>query len=102
VRDVAGDRGYSFSGPTINSGSSGLAHDLRIPSGWDTATRQVSGTRHAAPFAVLDTVYKIVTTLTSAGFAGPLEFPELTLDWAATNAGDSTFYSREGGGATRR
>ena len=88
---------YSFTGPTFNSGVGGT-RDLLIPSGW-SPNGQVIGTRHAAPFAVLDAIQlglaKIVDSVPSA------DFPPLTIDWGPDNPGGETFFTREAGGARR-
>jgi hypothetical protein len=95
VRDVdAQTPAYTVTGVTFSSGS-GATQDLAIQSGWDTATRQPNGTRAAAPFAILDTVYRSIQKVLSLNASA--NFPALTIDWSATNTGGETFYTRVAG-----
>jgi hypothetical protein len=90
VRDVeAAAPPYTFTDGTFNS-STGVTHDLAIPSGFNAAGTVIA-TRASAPFAVLDTVY--AGTLTVMGVAPTTNFPALNLDWAANNPGGETFFA---------
>lgn len=93
VRDAsAGAATYSYTSASVNSGASGTAFDVAIPSGWDPATRLENGPRDAAPFAVLDTVY--LATQFLLGASPNSNFAPLTIDWSSGNtATDGTFYS---------
>lgn len=83
---------YAYGSAAANSGASGAVLDVAIPSGWDPATRVVNGTRDAAPFAVLDTVYQATQFL--LGTAPTLNFAPLTIDWSPANtAVDGSHYS---------
>jgi hypothetical protein len=95
VRDLNATTGaplgdvYTYSTATFSTGAGGV-HDLQIPSGWST-TGQLLGTRHAAPFAVLDSVQQGTALVLSQ--VPDADFPELTIDWSSTNIGSQTFYS---------
>lgn len=80
---------YTFTDNSFSSGA-GVAHDLSIPSGYNT-TGNVIGVRASAPFAVLDTLY--TATQTILGVAPVANFPTLTVDWATSNPGGQTFFS---------
>jgi hypothetical protein len=80
---------YAYSDSQTFSSANGVDHDLAIPSGFST-TGAVTGTRHSAPFAILDTVYQGIQTV--LGVAPTTNFPELTMDWAANNPGGETFF----------
>lgn len=83
---------YTYTTATFNSGAGGM-HELQIPSGWNTSG-QLTGTRAAAPFAVLDTAQKGLQRVLSV--APNADFPALTFDWSPNNVGGSTFYARAG------
>lgn len=76
-----GDALYALDGATFNSGSTNSTRNLRAASGWGGTS--YTGTRAAAPFAILDTVYRakelIVTASASAVFA------QLNLFWSTQN-----------------
>jgi hypothetical protein len=86
---------YFFTDGAFNS-STGVTHDMSIPSGFNSAGT-VTGTRASAPFAVLDTVYTAVQTI--VGVAPTTNFPALLLDWATNNEGGQTFFDSGGAGA---
>jgi hypothetical protein len=83
---------YTFTDGAFNS-STGVSHDMSIPSGFNAAG-VVIGTRASAPFAALDTVYSGIQTV--LGVAPVTNFPALTLDWASNNPGGQTFFSTNG------
>lgn len=97
VRDLHPETGsvlgaiYSVVGAPFDSGS-GVARDLAIPSGWNASTQHYDSERAAAPFAILDTVYRALRTV--ADVAPSTTFPALVVDWSADNtADDGTFYT---------
>ena len=106
VRDLDADGDplgdvYSYTGPVFNSGAGSVAggpHTLDIPSGWDTAG-QLSGPRHAAPFAILRSIQFALGELVTT-FPKP-DLPPLIVDWAPTNSGGQTFFRADPGGTAR-
>jgi hypothetical protein len=72
---------YALDGSAFSSGSANSTRNLRATTGWGGTT--YTGTRAAAPFAVLDTVYRakelILTAAPSATFAA------LNLFWSTQN-----------------
>ena len=100
VRDAGnGSPAYAVVSPSVNT-AGGTTFDVNIPSGWNSATRQPNGVRLAAPFAILDTLYRSINTVTSV--APTANFPVLTIDWAESNPAGETFYDSDGGADTRR
>lgn len=79
---------YSYTGAAFNSGTGGM-HDLQIPSGW-SSTGALIGPRHAAPFAILDSVARGLALVLSVAPAA--DFPSLTIDWGPNNTGGQTFF----------
>jgi len=91
--DAANPAPYTYTdGQTFNSSGS-AAHNIDIPSGFNTAGT-VTGTRASAPFAVLDTVYQGMQLV--LGAAPTTNFPALILDWATDNPGGETFFDPNG------
>ena len=80
---------HTFTGPTFNSGA-GVTRDLQIPSGFNQVG-QVVGSRHAAPFAILDTLHQGIQRILQV--APNADFPPLTIDWGPNNEGGVTFYT---------
>ena len=66
---------YALDGSAFNSGSANSTRNLRATTGWGGTS--YTGTRAAAPFAILDTVYRakelILTAAPTATFV-PIEF----------------------------
>jgi hypothetical protein len=87
---VPGDAPYVYTDNVTFDSSAAGAHDVNIPSGFNT-TGTVTGTRASAPFAVLDTIYQGVQTI--LGAAPTTNFPTLVLDWEATNPAGETFFT---------
>jgi hypothetical protein len=81
---------YSFDSPSFDSQEVGATQDVRIPAGFDPATRQAVGPRSAAPFAILDTVYTGISTVLAV--APATVFPTLELEWSPANRRGSTGY----------
>jgi hypothetical protein len=79
---------YAFTDAAFSS-AAGVAHNLSIPSGYNTSG-SVTGTRASAPFAILDTLY--TATQAVLGVAPATNFPALGVDWAASNPGGQTFF----------
>ncbi len=77
-------------GTDFNSGS-GSMQNLAIQSGWDTVAGTYNSPRDAAPFAILDTVYRAITKLVVLNPS--INLPNLIVDWAPENVGNQTFFS---------
>lgn len=96
---------YALEGTASSTGTANGTRNLRATSGWGTTS--YTGTRAAAPFAILDTVYRAKELIVTA--SANAAFPALNLYWSTTNKptngvfctnnGDigTTFYT--GGGA---
>lgn len=90
VSDLDGaDAIYTYAGPAVPAGGADVTQDLAIPSGWG-ATGSSTGTRDAAPFAILDAMYRAMTFISQADPGR--SFPALRIDWAPSNIGGETFY----------
>lgn len=82
VRDnTESDAIWVLDGSTFNSGTAAVTRNLRATSGWGTSS--YTGTRAAAPFAILDTVYRTKELI--RGASPEAQFPELNLYWSTTN-----------------
>ncbi|MGQ0835255.1 MAG: PKD domain-containing protein [Gammaproteobacteria bacterium] len=90
IDDANASQVYSFTGAVFGSSAPGGAQNVAIPSGWDAPTRTATAARAAAPFAILDTVFRAATTVD--GVQPGVSFPALNLDWGPGNAGGQTFY----------
>lgn len=89
---------YTFDAVAVSSGTAGARRDLSIPSGWNP-DGSAAGSRAAAPFAILDTVYRAQSLILGARPAAT--FAPLVIDWSPANAAtDSSFYSNGAGGPT--
>lgn len=99
VRDLDTDGPvYTHDGAAASSGGGSSILNMAIPSGW-SATGLPNGTRAAAPFAILDTIYQAVSLVLTA--APEADFPVLAIDWSPQNQGAQTFYSNDAGGDDR-
>jgi hypothetical protein len=93
---------YVLDGDSFDSGIQDWVVDLNAGSGWDGAA--YTGVRAAAPFAILDAVYRSVTLVLSA--APDVDFPDLLLNWSPLNTTDpqssigTTFYDPNNPGVT--
>jgi hypothetical protein len=98
VRDLDPESGaplgpvYTYTGPTFNTGAS-VSRNLEIPSGFNQVG-QVVGPRHAAPFAILDSLHVGLQRVLQV--APTADFPSLIIDWGPANAGGVTFFTRLG------
>jgi hypothetical protein len=81
LNNTNGDALYAMDGSQFNSGTSPSTRDLHAPLGWDGS--RYSGTRVAAPFAILDTVFEAKELILSAEPSRAL--PALDLFWSASN-----------------
>lgn len=81
LNNTNSDAEYVLQGTSFNVGTANITRDLHAPSGWSGTA--YSGTRAAAPFAILDTVYNTKQLILSA--APNAEFPDLNLYWSTQN-----------------
>lgn len=72
---------YVMDSATFSSGTSAVTKNLHAASGWGTTS--YTGTRSAAPFAILDTVYKCVSKVVAADASAV--FPTLQINWSVNN-----------------
>lgn len=100
VRDIdTSPTPFVYDSPAIQVGTSAVTSDVTIPSGWSNSGQSV-GIRHAAPFAILDTVYRSYQFILAV--EPNADFPALTLDWSSLNLGFDTFYTSELNGSNPR
>lgn len=80
--------GYVLNSPNI-SVSANTVRNVNATSGWSgtDAAGSYSGTRMAAPFAMLDNIYTISKKITTARSA--ISFPLLKLNWSVDNISSS-------------
>ena len=92
VRDAsAGAPPYSYESTIFSSGAAGTSHDIALDSGWDSVTKEYTSTRVAAPFAILNTIYRAKQLILDVAPAAA--FAPLVIDWSTTNtAADSSYY----------
>jgi hypothetical protein len=91
---------YGFSGQPFNSSTPNGNQNVDIPSGWNNATRQPSGVRASAPFAILHTIHRALTFLTASGVTPAITaFPTLNIHWAEDVPVGNTFYANIAGGS---
>jgi hypothetical protein len=72
---------YAMESTAFSSGRQNVSLDLRAESGWDGSS--YTGVRVAAPFAILDTVYRQLQKVLAVDPG--LEFPQLILNWSPLN-----------------
>jgi hypothetical protein len=75
------DAVYVLQGSSFNTGTGNVTRNLHAPSGWGGSS--YTGTRAAAPFAILDTVYDAKQLI--LGAASTAAFPSLNLYWSVNN-----------------
>lgn len=90
--NTASDALYAIVGADFNSGVSAAQRNLNAPSGWGGSS--YTGTRAAAPFAILDTVYQAYSLV--LGAASSAVFPDLELYWSKNNRPSTNFNAATG------
>jgi hypothetical protein len=75
------DAMYVLDGDSFATGTTAVTRDLHAPSGWNGTS--YGSTRAAAPFAILDTVYRAKELIRTA--APNAAFPDLNLYWSTSN-----------------
>lgn len=81
LNNTNSDALYALDSSSFNSGTAASTHNLNAPSGWGATS--YTGTRAAAPFAILDTIYSARQLIVSA--VATTAFPNLNLYWSTTN-----------------
>lgn len=81
LNNTNGNALYVLDGSTFDTGTTNSTRNLRAASGWGATS--YTGTRAAAPFAILDTLYSARSLILSA--AGNTVFPALDLFWSPSN-----------------
>lgn len=79
---------------TINIGGEQPHYDIHLPSGWNGSS--LSGTRFAAPFAILDTIAKTSQAVLLAD--NTVELPPLNVFWSTNNTNTTIGSSHHSGG----
>jgi hypothetical protein len=87
LNNINNDALYVMDGTAASSGSVSSARNLRATSGWGGTA--YTGTRAAAPFAILDTMYQVKALILSA--KADTAFPALDLFWSVNNRPASPF-----------
>ncbi|MEQ1579191.1 MAG: hypothetical protein ABL964_01225 [Steroidobacteraceae bacterium] len=87
LNNTSSDALYVMDGTAASSGSVSSTRNLRATSGWGGTT--YTGTRAAAPFAILDTMYHVKSLILSA--KADTAFPALDLFWSVNNRPASPF-----------
>lgn len=87
------DAMYVLDGDAFATGTANVTRDLHAPSGW-TGT-SYGNTRAAAPFAILDTVYRAKELIRTA--APNAAFPALNLYWSTQNRDNASGFCPDTG-----
>ena len=93
LNNTNGDALYAIDGSLTDTGTAASTRNLRALSGW-TGTTYTNSSRAAAPFAILDTVYKAQTQIVGAGAS--TVFPALSLFWSPDNSSSDVFCPDDG------
>ncbi len=73
---------YVLDGTAFSSGAANMTRNLTATTGWTGAS--YTGVRAAAPFAVLDTIYNVMTVIIGAD--AQANFPALDAYWSVNNS----------------
>ena len=87
LNNTNNDALYVMEGTAASSGSGSSTRNLRATSGWGATG--YTGTRAAAPFAILDTMYQVKSMI--LGARADTAFPALDLFWSVNNRPASPF-----------
>ncbi len=77
---------------SVPLGASPVTKDITLQSGWDNSARRYSGTREAAPFAIIDTIHDAEKFVRAS--VGNITLPPLIVYWSPANNLGDTAYSR--------
>ncbi len=84
VDNTSANAPYIFDGSAFTAAAGTTTRSVNFASGWNaTTTQYVDADRAAAPFAMLDTLYKAIQLVRSAEAAA--YFPDLKLHWSVRN-----------------
>ncbi len=83
---------WAINGADFSSGAVNSTRNLNASSGWNGSS--YASTRAAAPFAILDTVYKAYTLVLGVNAAAV--FPDLELYWSKNNKPSASFTAATG------
>ena len=84
VDNTSANAPYVFDGATFAAAAGTTTRNVNFASGWNATTNAyVDSARAAAPFAILDTLYKAITAIRGADAAA--RFPELNVHWSTRN-----------------
>jgi hypothetical protein len=84
---------YALDGDAASSGTSNSTRNLRATSGWGGSS--YTATRAAAPFAILDTVYRAKELIVTA--TPTASFPALNLYWSMDNKSTEGVFCTDNG-----
>ncbi|HEX7063050.1 MAG TPA: carboxypeptidase-like regulatory domain-containing protein [Woeseiaceae bacterium] len=74
---------YVLDSAAFDTGTSDQTHDVTATTGWSASQNRYTGTRAAAPFAVLDTVYSAIRLVQTA--EPEVAFEPLDVFWSVNN-----------------
>jgi hypothetical protein len=92
LNNTNNDALYVMEGTAASSGNGNSTRNLRATSGWGATS--YTGTRAAAPFAILDTMYQVKSMI--LGARADTAFPALDLFWSVNNRPASPFCPDDG------
>ena len=79
--NTSGNALYMLAGSLSNSGTANSTRNLNAPSGWNGTS--YAGTRAAAPFAILNSIYAAVEAIVAVDSSAT--FPNLEILWSINN-----------------
>jgi len=92
---------YSLTEAQASSMTTNPVRNLNAGSGWSIAANAYTGTRSAAPFAILDSILDAMEVVINVDFN--VTFPDLVINWSSNNSisapllGESEIQSRAAG-----
>jgi hypothetical protein len=81
VDNTNGDAQYVIEGSLVSTGTSSTRRNINASSGWGSGS--YSGTREAAPFAILGSIYQAMQKVISSDSSAT--FPPLVVNWSKNN-----------------
>jgi len=82
--NTAGNALYALDSEAVTPSSSALTIDLNARTGYSAATRNLTGQRESAPFAILDMIWRAKELLQQA--EPGLALPEIDIYWSTRNS----------------
>lgn len=92
LNNTNGDALYALDSTSFSSGTANATRNLRATTGWGTTS--YTGTRAAAPFAILDSIYQAKELILTA--SATTNFPALDLFWSTSNRSSNDFCPEDG------